>query len=306
MIAASTLDEAGATRLTVTADWLAVAEGSAWAAAGSGVERFDGRDGSVVTSVPVPDGICLGFDVAFGAVWAGASPAGAPSLVRIDAATGKVVATIPLKIAAIQCESSVGAGEGAIWLISTPPDRVLLKVDPATNEVEATFPMPPEDPDGLRPANTDFGGLRAGYGGVWIADQGHDAVLRLSPADGSIVARVPLGSGSGPRFLAIGEGAVWVLNQTDGTVARIDPTKNSVVATVHASATSVDGGDIAVGCGAVWARVSDELVAQIDPATNEVVARYGPPAGSGSVACGDGVLWLSAHDVNAIWRMPLR
>ena len=46
---------------------------------------------------------------------------------RIDQATGKVVATIPLKVAGIQCESSVGAGEGAVWLISRAPGRVLVK-----------------------------------------------------------------------------------------------------------------------------------------------------------------------------------
>jgi hypothetical protein len=71
------------------------------------------------------------------------------------------------------------------------------------------------------------------------------------------------------------------------------------------SSTPVDGGDIAVGCGAVWARVTDELVARNDPATNEVVARYGPPTDDGSVACADHVLWISAHDANTIWRVPL-
>ena len=224
---------------------------------------------------------------------------------RIDVTTGKVAATIPLKVPNLQCESSVGAGDGAVWLISRAPGRVLVKVDPTTNAVTATFPMPPEDPQGQHPPDMDFGGVRAGYGGVWIADQGEDALLRMSPADGSIVAHIALGSGSGPRFLAVGEGSIWVLNQADGTVSRVDPKTNSVVARIHASSTPVDGGDIAVGCGAVWARLSDELVARIDPATNEVVARYGPPAGSGSVACADNVLWISAHDVNAIWRLPL-
>jgi virginiamycin B lyase len=305
LVAAQSMEDAGATRLAVTADWMAVGGGFAWAAADSGVERLDGRDGSLLSSIPVPTGLCLGFDVAFGSVWAGVSAGGSPSLVRIDQATGKVVATIPLKVAGIQCESSVGAGEGAVWVISRAPGRVLVKIDPATNAVTATFPMPPEDPLGQHPADTDFGGVRAGYGGVWIADQGKDALLRMSPVDGSIVALIPLGSGSGPRFVAIGEGSVWVLNQTDGTVSRIDPQTNSVVATIAVSSIPVDGGDIAVGCGAVWARVDDELVARIDPAADEVVGRYGPPADDGSVACADDVLWISAHDVNAIWRLPL-
>jgi YVTN family beta-propeller protein len=305
LVGAVSMDEAGATRLAVTADWMAVAGGSAWAAAGAGVEQLDGRTGSAINDIPVPGGLCLGFDVGFGAVWAAGPPEGSPALLRIDQTTGKVVATIPLKVPNLQCESSVGAGEGAVWLISRAPGRVLVKVDPTTNRVTGTFPMPPEDPNGQHPFATDFGGVRAGFGGVWIADQGQDAVLRMSPADGSIVALIPLGSGSGPRFLALGESSVWVLNQTNGTVSRIDPKTNSVVATIKVSSIPVDGGDIAFGCGAVWARVSDDLVARIDPATNEVVARYGPPSGSGSVACDADVVWISAHDVNAIWRLRL-
>lgn len=299
------MEEAGATRLAVTADWLAVAGGFAWAAAGPGIERLDGRNGSLLNAIQVPSGLCLGFDVGFGAVWAAGPPIGSPVLLRIELRTGKVAATIPLKVPNIQCESSVAAGEGALWLLSRAPGRVLVRVDPRTNAVTGTFPMPPEDPLGTQPYATDFGGVRAGYGGVWIADQGHDALLRMSPTDGSIVTRIPLGSGSGPRFVTLGAGAVWVLNQNNGTASRVDPETNAVVATINVSSIAVEGGDIAFGCGTVWARVSDELVARIDPATNEVVARYGPPAGSGGIACDANVLWISAHDVNAIWRLRL-
>lgn len=95
------------------------------------------------------------------------------------------------------------------------------------------------------------------------------------------------------------------MNERDGTVSRIDPATDAVTATILVTAVPVDGGDIAVGGGFVWARISDQLVAQIDPTTNEVVARYGPPAGSGSVAADDAAAWISAHDVDAVWRLPL-
>jgi hypothetical protein len=54
------------------------------------------------------------------------------------------------------------------------------------------------------------------------------------------------------------------------------------------------------------ARRSLVATASIDPMTNEVVARHGPPAGSGSVADDEEAAWISAHDVNAVWRLPLR
>ena len=69
---------------------------------------------------------------------------------------------------------------------------------------------------------------------------------------------------------------------------------------------AVDGGDLAVGGGFVWARVSDTLVAKIDPATNSVVARYAPESGSGSVAADTDNAWVSAHDHDVVYRLPLQ
>ena len=54
---------------------------------------------------------------------------------------------------------------------------------------------------------------------------------------------------------------------------RVIPTTNAVVASIEVSPLPVDCGDMAVGSGYAWARVSDVLVAQIDPASNTVIAR---------------------------------
>ena len=217
----------------------------------------------------------------------------APSLVRIDPAAATVVATIPLPIRDLQAESSVAAGEGAVWAVDDGSiEQTLVKVDPQTETVIGSFPMP----GGLS-------GVRAGYGGVWIAKTNADSVLHVDPTDGSVLSEIAVGVR--PRFLAVGEGSVWVMNEGDGTVSRIDPASDSVTATILVATRPVQGGDIAVGGGSVWARISDQLVARIEPATNEVVARFGPPAGSGSVAADDAAAWISAHDVNAVWRLPL-
>ena len=61
-----------------------------------------------------------------------------------------------------------------------------------------------------------------------------------------------------------------------------------------------------MGGGSVWVRVSDALIARIDPTTDTVIERYGPPAGSGSVAADADAVWVSAHDINTVWRLPLR
>jgi hypothetical protein len=67
----------------------------------------------------------------------------------------------------------------------------------------------------------------------------------------------------------------------------------------------IDGGDIAVGGGSVWARVSSSLVVRIDPGSNVPTAVYGPASGSGSAAADASAAWISAHDVNSVWRLPL-
>jgi hypothetical protein len=53
------------------------------------------------------------------------------------------------------------------------------------------------------------------------------------------------------------------------------------VASIQVSNGPVSGGDVAVGGGSVWARVTDELAIRIDPAA-----------------------WIAAHDSQTAWRLP--
>ena len=59
--------------------------------------------------------------------------------------------------------------------------------------------------------------------------------------------------------------------------------------------------------GAVWVtEASNARLVKIDPATNAVVARYSPTAGSGSVAADGDNVWVSAHDHDVVYRLPLK
>jgi virginiamycin B lyase len=267
-------------------DWISIAGGSAWAAGvAPGIGRFNlatGKPGEGVSA----GGICLAMDVAFDSLWVGDCEAS--RLLRIDPRTGRVTASIVLPGPPRQ-ESSVAAGEGAVWV--TVPGPRLVRIDPTTNKITATLDAPAVP-----------GALRAGVGGLWFVSA-EGTVFRLDAKTGATVAQITVGSV--PRFTAIGGGSVWVLNQVDGTVSRIDPKTNAVAATIVVSGRSVEGGDMAFGGGFAWARVSDALVAQIDPATNTVIRRLGTPAGSGSVAADDEAVWISAHDVNTLWRVAL-
>lgn len=285
------VDAVGGTTLEVPdADWIAVVAGSAWTTLGRGVvQQLDGPDGTPGMEVPVAGPTCTAMDVGFGSLWVPVCDPG--SVMRIDPDTGKSV-TIDLGGPTIQEEGSIAAGEGGVWVVTAAPERTLLRIDPKRNKVTGSTPLP----DGVV-------AVRAGLEGLWATDPGRGELLRLDPDSGDTLATIEVGSGA--RFFDVGEGAVWVQNNDEGTVSRVDPATDQVVATIAVDEGAINGGDLTVGGGFVWARVSRSLVTQIDPDTNLVVARIGQRQGSGSVAADDTALWISAHDDNVVYRVPL-
>ena len=67
----------------------------------------------------------------------------------------------------------------------------------------------------------------AGGGAVWAADDEGQAMIRIDPASGAQVARVPVGNG--PAGFAFDGSFVWILNHRENTLDRIDPATNQVV-----------------------------------------------------------------------------
>lgn len=283
------IEEAGALAIDATrdTDWIVLVEGRAWVSGvGDGIGIFDST-GALEGSLAV-SGWCESMDVGFGAVWSASCDP--PGLIRFDVATREVTrVTFPEPI--VDSEASVGAGEGAVWLVAGESSDVLIGVDPESLEVAHRYPVPPGS-----------AAVRAAFGAIWVTRPRDDELLRVDPASGEVVATIEVGET--PVFLAVGAEAVWVMNQAEGSVSRVDPATNAVVATIP-TGLSIRGGDIAVGGGAVWVRGGPELLARIDPATNEVTDKWGPLAGSGSVAADDAAVWVTAHDVERIWRLPL-
>lgn len=273
------------------ADWVTVAGDSAWVAnVGAGVGRYDRATGELLESVPTQTGICLAMEQGFDSLWLGQCRS--TSIMRVDLVTGEIIADITLPVGGLNDESSLAVTDDAVWALSADADRTLVGVDPATNEVIAEWAVP-----------VGAGGVRGFEGSLWVALPTAGELIRIAPATGEEEATIEVAAGS--TFVAVGEGSVWTLGATASEVSRVDPATNEVVATIDVGDGPVDGGDIAVGGGYVWARVSDSLVAQIDPATDTVVARFGTASGSGSVAADDAAVWISAHDVNTLWRLPL-
>jgi streptogramin lyase len=281
-------------KATTDADWTLVAFGKAWIKGlGKGIGIFDARSGRFLGSAAVPQGPCAAMDAGFGAVWTATCDEQGVS--RIDAETGRVTGHVAITVP-ITGESSIGAGEGGIWAISDAGQCSqcrIVEVDPQTMKVTKRFPIP----DGAS-------AVRAGLGGVWLTYFDLNEVVRVDPINGAVIATIPVAEG--PRFFDVGGGGVWVMAQAAGALCHVDPKTNRLVTCVQIDPTSVQGGDLTVGAGSVWFRGSAELVAQVDPATGKVVARFGPAQGSGSASAGSNELWISAHDVASLYRVPLK
>jgi YVTN family beta-propeller protein len=281
-------------------DWLEIGFGSLWVSnVGLGaVQRIDPETNKVVAEIKV-NRPCAAMAASYGSLWVASYKDKA--IVRIDAKNNQVSASIPVMVA--DSEASIAAGEGGVWVL-TDDQGVLSRINPDTNQVAAQIKVKPYSYAAM-----------AGFGAVWVTNTGkapesrsqghpgnesHGSVQRIDPQTNRVVATIAVRSQ--PRFLAVGEGAVWVLNQTDGSVSRIDPNTNRVVATIEVGVPG-PGGDIAAGEGAVWIRATKILLSVIDPKTNQVIQRFGPAQGSGAVRVGNGNVWVSAHDVNKVWRL---
>jgi DNA-binding beta-propeller fold protein YncE len=193
-----------------------------------------------------------------------------------------------------QQETSLGAGEGAVWAITNGKGCetcVLVRIDPDKMTVTGRFSVPP-----------GASAVRAGLGGVWITYFGDVNVLRVDPTSGAVEATIPVGPA--PAFLDIGSDSVWVMASDDGALCRINPSTNTLT-----SCTEVEPGggygDLTVGDGYVWWG-GVAVVVQVDQRDGHVVRRIGLSRGDVSVSAGSGHVWISAHEEAELYHAPVR
>ncbi len=212
-----------------------------WVGHDTTVERLDPRTLRVTATVALPPIVTLvtsGGDrpirglaasAAGDVVWVSVANSAA-GLVRIDAASARVVAALP--VAAVGPAAVSAAG---VWVVCCGgetflgPSR-LVRVDPATNRVVAQVLLP-----GLPDA------VGVGSSGVWVRAAA-GPIWRVDPVTNRVVAEVTIPHGlSGTRgSVLVGHDAVWVSDPASRTVVRIDPRSNRV-----AGRTEVGGSPLA-------------------------------------------------------------
>jgi YVTN family beta-propeller protein len=193
---------------------VAATRGAVWVTnaggGGDSVARIDPQTnrlaGRPVRTGASPQSLAVGG----GSLWVGNHDA--RTVTRIDQASGKVVADIPVPSE----PHRVAYGAGAAW-VGNWHDNSVSRIDPTTNQVVGS-PIPI--------GSHHAGNLVVGAGGVWVtSDYRVDAaaedvvVVRIDPQTNRAVETIPVGGH--PIDVAVTEGAVWVSVANPGTLLRI-------------------------------------------------------------------------------------
>jgi virginiamycin B lyase len=286
----------------------------------------------IVERIKVPVGPAW-LETGYGSVWV--SKIDTSTLLRIDPATNKVVATITV---GSQPELGIGIGFGSVWIADTK-DRTLTQIDPAANKIVRTIPVNiPDETEGsiglgegsiwllTNENGTDSGTLSrldpvsgnvtanirvkpkshaavVAFGAVWVTSSVDGTVARIDPRKNAVVAEIPVHAL--PRFLAAGADSLWVLSQSDGTLARIDPLTNRVVATVEVGVPG-EGGDLSIAEGYVWVSAEGVPLSQIDPRTNKLIRQYVGGVNDDTLRVDFGSAWIVDELNGQVWRIALK
>jgi hypothetical protein len=286
--AAATIDAPRATIVTGGGpDWMATGAGSMWIANISlkEVERINAASNAIAARIKVKGVPCSGAAFGFSSVWIPlcANDKGT-SLVRINAATNRIVATLP--IAPANSEGGITVSPDAVWMATANSE--LSGIDPATGAVR-------------RRVRVAAGSQNPVYaaGMVWITSKASNVITAIDARNGRVVATIPIPGG--PHFAGAGGGAVWTIGQVDGVVTRVDIKNKRVAARIYANIAGF-GGDVTYGSGYVWTTLVGVPFTKIDASNNSIVAQwYG--RGGDAVDFGYGTVWLANYNDHLVWRM---
>ena len=193
------------------------------------VMRIDPLSGKVTASVDAePENSEGGIAAGAGSIWMVVKPS---TLIRVDSATNKIVASVPLPRTA----ANPTFGNGFVW-VSTFESNSVVKVDPGSNTVVATVPTGP------RPRFITFGA-----GSVWTLNQGDGTVTRIDAETNKVLATIACGIPGEGGDLSFGDGFVWA-TLFAFPLTQIDPKTNGPI-----RQWAGPGGDgMRASDGAVW------------------------------------------------------
>ena len=179
--------------------------------------------------------------------------------------------------------------EDAVWVTSGGRTNHIVQLLPATNKVGLIVNVP-------RPCS----GLADGFGSVWSPSCSTHTVLRVDPATGTVLARIPADPVNSEGGITVGAGSVWIVTKPS-TLVRIDPRSNTISASIQLPAGSenplfVDG--------FVWVSGFEHNdLLKIDPAANKVIDTIEVGPKPRFLTAGAGSLWTLNQGDGTISRV---
>lgn len=286
-----------------------------WSGEKPAPDRFRIKPGPEVVAV-IPAGVAP-VPIAYGegSIWVGTilgrrqPPVGPSAVMRIDAATNEVVATIPTKGA-----SSLVAAGGYVWVASG--DGFLQRIDPKTNQASEPVKI------GGFP-----GGLAYGSGSLWLlsGSEGESrhgetpkgSIARIDPRTGEVTATIPF-PGLPWGEPSVGFGSVWAPVMTPGpfksgeqvtiSVHRVDTATNQVVATIDLGAPGWTVGAFTSG---IWVPNQFEdrptgTVTRVDPVTYRIVGVIPVGFMPTGVVEAEGFIWVMNQGDGTVTKIDPR
>jgi streptogramin lyase len=250
------------------------------------------------------------------------------NLIRVDPKANKVLDGVSdLKQ---PCSGSVVAF-GSLW-IPNCGTQTLTRFDPKANKVTAT--VAPGVADALI-------AIAATGDSIWMMTDSKTTLSRIDPNENRVAGEVRLPANcisvsfgeeslwvtcpgesqllrfnpstnllekrieisAGGRSVAFGANSVWVLCEKEGKVERIDPKTNKVVKTIELGVPNAHG-SLAFGEGFLWVSQDGFPLTRIDPETEkERVAQQFWGEGGGLISVTNGSIWLSNVNKGTVWRL---
>lgn len=251
-------------------------------AAGSIVQRVDAKTNKPGESIAHLDNACGGLLNALSNLWA--VNCGPKTLAKIDAKTGKIIATIDA--GAVTAPTALAASGDSIWLLADAT-TTLLRIDPKENVVVAEVRLP-----------AACSGILFAETSLWVTCPGADKLLRINPLTNLVDKRIEVPGQ--PVAVAFGEASIWVLAKKEGKVAQIDPKTNKVTATIDLGIPNA-GGSMAFSDGSVWISAPGFPITRINAATAKVVQQFAGE-GAGLIYTGLTSLWLADPQAKSVSR----
>jgi YVTN family beta-propeller protein len=211
------------------------------------------------------------------------------SVAVVDAATNRVVATVPVGVR----PGPVAYGQRAIW-VGNLEDSSLSRIDPVTRKVVKNISLP-ATPDAVA----------FGAGAVWVVNGRLGTLYRVDPTFNRVTDAVRLGDRavlSARAGADVRLGSIWTAFG-DSTLARADPAPPRPAGI---GSTGTGPSAVVAAYGSVWvASAGDDVVQRFSPLTFEdgAIREFGVGSTPMGLAAGEGAIWVANSGDDYVTRI---